>query len=111
MGAQRFVYASSVAAYGFGSDLPDLIDEDWPVRPAARLFYAREKAELEGLLETERARGGPDLYLLRPPLVVGPNGVGSKDVLPGPLAPVGRRLLGRSRRLPVPLPLLVLAVP
>ncbi len=108
VGAKRFVYASSVAAYGFGSDLPERIDETWPVRPAERLFYAREKAELEGLLEAEAtARGGPDLYLLRPPIVVGPNAVGSKDVLPGPLAPLGRRLFGRPRRLPVPLPLLV----
>jgi nucleoside-diphosphate-sugar epimerase len=107
VGAQRFVHASSVAAYGFGADLPDRIDEDWPVRPAARLFYAREKAELERLLETEAERGGPQLYLLRPPIVVGPDTVGGKDVLPGPMASVGRRLLGRPRRLPVPLPLLV----
>jgi nucleoside-diphosphate-sugar epimerase len=107
-GARRFVYASSVAAYGFGADLPDLVDEDGPGRPAARLFYARQKAELEFLLEAETtARGGPDLYLLRPPVVVGPNGAGSRDLLPGPLAPVGRRLFGTARRLPIPLPLLV----
>jgi len=88
-GARRFVHASSVAAYGFGRDLPERIDEDWPVRPAARLFYAREKAELEGLLEAESARGGPELYLLRPPIVVGPDAVDGKH---------------RRRRLPVPLP-------
>jgi nucleoside-diphosphate-sugar epimerase len=107
-GAKRFVYASSVAAYGFASDLPDLIDEDWPVRPAARLFYAREKAELEGLLTAEaQGPGSPDLYRIRPPVVLGPNAVGGKDVLPGPLAPIGRRLFGRPRRLPVPVPLVV----
>ena len=104
-GAQRFVYASSVAAYGFGSDLPDLISEDWPTRPAHRLFYAQEKAELEGLL-AEEAAGHPDLalFLLRPPVVLGPNVVGGKEVLPGPLAPLGRALAGRPRRLPFPLP-------
>jgi nucleoside-diphosphate-sugar epimerase len=107
VGAKRFVYASSVAAYGFGADLPIRIDEDWPVRPAARLFYAREKAELEGLLETESAHGGPDLFMLRPPIVVGPDSVGSTDVLPGSLAAVGRRLFGRPHRLRVPLPVLV----
>jgi nucleoside-diphosphate-sugar epimerase len=108
VGARRFVYASSVAAYGFGADLPDRIDEDWPVRPSSRLFYAREKAELEGLLEAEAAGGGgPELYVVRPPVVVGPDAVGRKDVLPGPLAPVGRRLFGRPRRLPVPLPVVV----
>jgi nucleoside-diphosphate-sugar epimerase len=107
-GARRFVYASSVAAYGFHADNPELIDEDWPVRPAARLFYAQEKAELEGLLRRE-AKTAPELalYLLRPPVVLGPNAVGAKDVLPGPLAPLGRRLFGRPRRLPVPLPMVV----
>ena len=49
VGATRFVFASSVAAYGFYPDNPVGITEDWPVRPAARLFYAREKAELEHL--------------------------------------------------------------
>ena len=107
-GVRRFVYASSVAAYGFHDDNPELIGEDWPVRPAAKLFYAQEKAELEHLLEAEAAAsGGPALYLLRPPVVVGPNIVGAKDVLPGPLAPLGRRLFGRPRRLPVPVPMLV----
>jgi nucleoside-diphosphate-sugar epimerase len=111
-GARRFVYASSVAAYGFGADLPPRIDEDWPVRPAARLFYAREKAELENLLQAEAAADdAPDLYLLRPPVVVGPDVVGGKDLLPGRLAPVGRRLFGRPRRLPVPLPVAVPAHP
>ncbi len=107
-GVRRFVYASSVAAYGFHDDNPDLIAEDWPVRPAARFFYAQEKAELEHLLQAEAENSdGPALYLLRPPIVVGPNIVGAKDVLPGPLAPLGRRLFGRPRRLPVPVPMLV----
>ena len=107
-GAQRFVYASSVAAYGFHDDNPDVIREDWPTRPAARLFYAQEKAELEGLLE-EEARQHPELalFLLRPPIVLGPNVVGGKNVLPGPLAPLGRMLFSRPRRLPFPVPVLV----
>ena len=106
-GAQRFVYASSVAAYGFHADNPELISEDWPARPAERLFYAQEKAELEELLGAE-AEEHPELalYLLRPPIVLGPNALGAKDVLPGPLAPLGRQLFGRPRRLPFPLPML-----
>jgi nucleoside-diphosphate-sugar epimerase len=109
-GARRFVYASSVAAYGFHPDNPVGMREDWPVRPAARLFYAREKAELEQAL-TEQARLRPDLelYLLRPPVVLGPHTVGAKDVLPGPLAPLGRRLAelavrGALPRPPLPVP-------
>jgi nucleoside-diphosphate-sugar epimerase len=111
-GARRFVHASSVAAYGWHADNPERIGEDWPVRPAARLFYAREKAELEHLLEAEAAATpGLALYLLRPSVVLGPHAVGAKDVLPGPLAPLGRRLFGRPRRLPVPLPVLVPELP
>jgi nucleoside-diphosphate-sugar epimerase len=107
-GAGRFVYASSLAAYGWHRDNPELIGEDWPVRPAERLFYGQEKAELEELLQAE-AQAHPELalYLLRPPVVLGPNVLGGKDVLPGPLAPLGRALFGRPRRLPVPVPVVV----
>jgi nucleoside-diphosphate-sugar epimerase len=111
-GVRRFVYASSVAAYGFHRDNPIGMTEDWPVRPAARLFYAQEKAELERLLQAEsEAHPALDLYLLRAPVVLGPHATGAKDLLPGPLAPVGRRLFGRARRLPVPVPLPVPALP
>src|SRR4051812_26663301 len=105
-GAKRFVYASSVAAYGFHPDNPTPLTEDWPVRPAARLFYAQEKAEIETLL-AEEAAAHPELqlYLLRPPVVLGPHAVGGKDI-PAPLAALGRGLLGVVGRLPVPLPVL-----
>jgi nucleoside-diphosphate-sugar epimerase len=48
---------------------------------------------------------------LRPPIVLGPNTIGAKDLLPGPLAPLVRRVLGRPRRLPLPLPVVVPALP
>ena len=111
-GVKRFVYASSVAAYGFHRDNPVGMTEDWPTRPAQKLFYAQEKAELEQLLQDEAARHPQmDLYLLRPPVVLGPHTVGGKDLLPGPLAPLGRRLEGRLRRLPVPVPVAVPDIP
>ena len=111
-GAQRFVYASSVAAYGFHSDNPVPMSEDWPTRPADRLFYAQEKAELEQLLGDEAARHPElDLYLLRPPVVLGPHTVGGKDLLPGPLAPLARAVQGRFRRVPVPVPVIVPELP
>jgi nucleoside-diphosphate-sugar epimerase len=112
-GARRFVYASSIAAYGFHRDNPIGMTEDWPVRPAARLFYAQEKAEVEELLAAEAAEH-PELalYLLRPPVVLGPNTLGAKDLLPGPLAPLGRRIAeAANRRLPVPVPLVVPTMP
>jgi nucleoside-diphosphate-sugar epimerase len=111
-GATRFVYASSVAAYGFHEDNPTGMTEEWPVRPAAHLFYAQEKAEIEQMLEEEAARH-PDLelYLLRPPVVLGPHALGAKDVLPGPLAGLAGKLVSGLRRSPVRLPALVPDVP
>ena len=105
-GAKRFVYASSVAAYGFHRDNPVGMDEEWPRRPADHLFYAQEKAELERLLQ-EEADHHPELglYLLRPPVVLGPHAVGGKDLVPGILEPVADRLSRVIRGgLPVPLP-------
>jgi nucleoside-diphosphate-sugar epimerase len=111
-GVRRFVYASSVAAYGFHPDNPVPLTEDWPVRPAARLFYAQEKAEVERLLGDEAARHpGLGLYLLRPPIVLGPHAVGAKDLLPGPLMAIGRPLAGLVRRSPLPLPALAPQLP
>src|SRR3954470_17658661 len=80
-GAKRFVYASSVAAYGFHRDNPVGMTEEWPARPAKKLFYAQEKAEIERLLKRENEiYSDIDLYLLRPPVVLGPHTVGGKDV-------------------------------
>src|SRR5918912_126691 len=111
-GAKRFVYASSVAAYGFHADNPVGMDEDWPVRPAAHLFYAQEKAEIEGHL-TEQAAAHPELelYLLRPPIVLGRHAMGAKDLVPGPLGRLGRLVDGGLRRVPLPLPLLAPDLP
>src|SRR3954452_11147511 len=104
-GAKRFVYASSVAAYGFHDDNPIPMTEEHPVRPAAKLFYAQEKAEIEHLLGEEAAAHPElELYLLRPPIVVGPNAVGAKEILPGPLAYIGGAIAGAIGKLPVPLP-------
>lgn len=104
-GAQRFVYASSVAAYGFHEDNPIGMTEDWPVRPAARLFYAQEKAELERLLgEQAEEHPGVGLYLLRPPIVLGPHAVGAKDVLPAAVTAAAQRMLSLANRLRLPIP-------
>lgn len=105
IGATRFVYASSVAAYGFDPDNPIGLTEEWPTRPAEQLFYAREKAEIEQLLhEAAAAHPQVGVYVLRPPIVLGPHTVGAKELVPGPLEPVARRLAGAVLRLPVALP-------
>ena len=86
--------------------------EDWPTRPASRLFYAQEKAELERLLR-EQADAHPEvaLYLLRPPIVLGPHAVGAKDTLPEPLASLTQRALDFAKRLPLPIPVPVPDLP
>ncbi len=111
-GAKRFVYASSIAAYGFHRDNPVAMTEQWPIRPADRLFYAQEKAELEGLL-AEEAAAHPELalYLLRPPIVLGPHAIGGKLSLPGPFARLAPFLPTQLSRFPLPLPLLVPDIP
>jgi len=116
-GARRFVYASSVAAYGFGRDNPIGMTEEWPTRPAEHLFYAQEKAEIEALLG-EAAAGHPGLamYLLRPPVVLGPNSIGAKTFVPRRLEPLARRAgrlalaLALALRLPALVPALELQV-
>lgn len=100
-GARRFVYASSIAAYGFHSDNPIGIPEDWATRPADRLFYAQEKAELEHLLQDAATRHPKtELYLLRPPIVLGPDAVGAKIQLPQALEWMARAAGKAARRLP-----------
>jgi nucleoside-diphosphate-sugar epimerase len=110
--ARRFVYASSVAAYGFHRDNPVGMTEQWPVRPADRLFYAREKAEIEQRLQDEAgSHPNVDLYLLRPSIVLGPHAVGAKAVLPRPLEGLSRPIRATLGRFPVPLPVLVPDIP
>jgi nucleoside-diphosphate-sugar epimerase len=104
-GVQRFVYASSIAAYGFHRDNPVGIEEDWPRRPADRLFYAQEKAELERLLESEAAQAPEiDMYLLRPPIVLGPNAVGGKVTVPDWLRSAADWIPRRLPPVPIPVP-------
>lgn len=115
-GARRLVYASSVAAYGFHPDNPDVITEDWPVRADHRFFYAEEKADVEELLHREvEQHPGLDLYLLRPPIVLGPHAVGTKNPLPELLRPyaqrVGRAASALRGLVPVPVPVPVPAFP
>src|SRR5262245_35307766 len=114
-GVRRFVYASSLAAYGFHRDNPVGMREDWPVRPANRLYYARQKAELEELLALQQA-DYPELglYVLRPSLVVGPHAVGRKGSLFEllfRLVPRVRRTIGPLRRIPLRVPVAVPDLP
>jgi UDP-glucose 4-epimerase len=70
--ADRLVYASSVAAYGFRDDNPELLTEDVSTRGSDKHYYAQQKADVEKLLE-ETARGSDTgIYVFRPCTVAGP---------------------------------------
>jgi nucleoside-diphosphate-sugar epimerase len=111
-GVRRFVYASSLAAYGFRPDNPRHMSEEWPTRPAKRLRYSRDKAQIEAALRQEAERHPQvELYVLRPCAVVGPRFIGAKD----PawlrwLTPHLRDETGRLQRLRIPVPVLAPAV-
>jgi nucleoside-diphosphate-sugar epimerase len=90
VGAKRFVYTGSTAAYGWHPERNGhLLGEDAPLRPSSH-FYSAHKAEAEGrlraLLEEDP---GMDTWVLRPTAVVGPHTAGEMaNVVP----PVVRRL-------------------
>lgn len=112
-GARRFVYASSLAAYGFSPDHPPHIPESHRLAVDDAFFYARDKARSEQLLAAESADHPEiEVHVLRPCGVVGPELAGAKLPLPGPLAALGRGLLAAARQYArLGLPLAVPAFP
>jgi UDP-glucose 4-epimerase len=89
-GAQRLVYASSVAAYGF-AEVDGLLTEDLPALGHARHPYSAHKAEVEAVLADALAAGETDAWVLRACIVAGPDAATFveqarwPDRLPGPL--------------------------
>jgi UDP-glucose 4-epimerase len=70
--AKRLVYTSSVAAYGFHDDNPDVLTEDIAPRGTPTFPYSAQKAELESVLEQAVAGSATDAYVFRPCIVAGP---------------------------------------
>jgi UDP-glucose 4-epimerase len=70
-GAQRLVYASSVAAYGF-PDVEGLLDEEVPAAGHERHPYSAHKAEVERVLDDALAGSDTGAYVFRPCIVAGP---------------------------------------
>jgi nucleoside-diphosphate-sugar epimerase len=94
-GAERLVYTSSVAAYGFHRDLPELLTEDLPVRGTARHPYSAHKAEVEAELTEGIAGSQTDAYVFRPCIVAGPEATLLLDLIP--LLALGQRIPGPLR--------------
>jgi UDP-glucose 4-epimerase len=80
--AARLVYASSVAAYGFHADNPELLTEDLPPRATRRHYYSAQKAELEEALQELLAGADTDAYVFRPCIVAGPDALALVQSIP-----------------------------
>jgi nucleoside-diphosphate-sugar epimerase len=89
-GARRLVYTSSVAAYGFHDDNPDVLTEEIEPRGAREFYYSAQKAELEGLLIDVVEGSATDTYVFRPCIVAGPDAPVLVDSLSGDAALGGR---------------------
>jgi UDP-glucose 4-epimerase len=80
--AQRLVYASSVAAYGFHADNPEQLTEDVPPRGTERHYYSAQKAKLEGVLNEITAGTATSAYTFRPCIVAGPDALALLENIP-----------------------------
>lgn len=93
-GVKRFVYLSSIAAYGIRPDNPQPLTEQDELRPTEDHFYATHKAQVEPPLCGILAAAGIDTWVLRPCGIVGPHAAGAAlDAVPGRLVTLGRRAL------------------
>src|SRR5205085_7260973 len=68
---KRFVYTSSVAAYGFHDDNPQPLTEEVPPKGTDEFYYSAQKAELERELHRLVDGSGVDTYVFRPCIVAG----------------------------------------
>jgi nucleoside-diphosphate-sugar epimerase len=106
--AKRVIYTSSVAAYGFHADLPELVDETLEPQGTNGFYYSAQKAELEALLGEQLAGTQVAAYIFRPVVVGGPDALLLIDSIVrtfqvGGRLPIERALL---RALPFVKPLL-----
>lgn len=108
-GVDRLVYASSVAAYGFHEDNPELITEETPPRGTEAFYYSRQKAEVEELLSELLEGSRTDAYVFRPCIVGGPGGLLLIRTLP--YVQIAGRLPDAVRRLFDVVPILKPVIP
>jgi UDP-glucose 4-epimerase len=87
-GAKRLVYTSSVAAYGFHRDNPDVLTEDVAPRGTPDFYYSAQKAELEAALADATRGSTTDVYVFRPCVVAGEDATTLVEAF------TGRKVLG-----------------
>ena len=107
--AKRLVYTSSVAAYGFHDDNPEVLTEDVPPRGTEEHYYSAQKAELEKTL-ADMARDKPiDVYVFRPCIVAGPTALSLIEKIP--YVQLSEKLPQAAQRIVESLPLLRPVIP
>ena len=94
---RRLVYTSSVAAYGFSDELPELLTEDTPALGFERHPYSAQKAEVERELDEALAGSATAAYVFRPCIVAGPRAPLLVNAIP--FIHLGERLPGVVRDL------------
>src|SRR6478672_1864336 len=70
-GVKRFVYTSSVAAYGFHDENPQPLTEEVAPKGTDDFYYSAQKAELERELHRLVDGSDVDAYVFRPSIVAG----------------------------------------
>ncbi len=108
-GAERLVYASSVAAYGFLGENPQPLTEDVPARGSAGHYYSAQKAQVETLLWETLDGGSTSAYVFRPCIVAGRDAPLLIDSLP--YTQISERLPGLVLRLLDGVPILKPVLP
>jgi nucleoside-diphosphate-sugar epimerase len=101
-GAKRLVYTSSVAAYGYHEDNPELLTEDVPARGTPEHYYSSHKADLEKMLANVSAPYDTEVYIFRPCIVAGPTALDLVERIP---------YVQLSERIPEPVKKLVGTIP
>lgn len=94
---KRLVYTSSVAAYGFHDENPDVLTEDVPPRGTENMPYSAQKAELESTLDEVLRGSATQAYVFRPVIVAGPDAMMLVEALP--YVRLGEKLPGAVRAL------------
>lgn len=104
-GVKRLVYTSSVAAYGWHDDNPELITEDVPPRGTDAHYYSAQKAAVEKMLENLSAvHKDTEVYTFRPCIVAG--GDALMFIQKIPFVQIGEKLPAPLRQVVDRLPLL-----
>jgi nucleoside-diphosphate-sugar epimerase len=80
-GVKRFVYTSSVAAYGFHDENPQPLTEEVVPKGTEEFYYSAQKAELERQLHRMVDGSDVEAYVFRPCVVAGQDALTLVDAM------------------------------